>query len=106
MNTLDHKIWYQSVNIACQHGNIEIVSASYVQDSSMRQHKWPLVQRLHSSVVYWNFRLYVVASETSSLRLRAKTQGIGWACQSIANLVFSLIPQFIYNTDAEICVRR
>ncbi|KAK5047094.1 hypothetical protein LTR84_007037 [Exophiala bonariae] len=43
---------------------------------------------------------YVVASETSSLRLRAKTQGIGWACHSVANLVFSLIPPFIYNTDA------
>ena len=43
---------------------------------------------------------YVVTAEMSSLRLRAKTQGIAWAVGAIANLLFSLITPYIYNTDA------
>ena len=43
---------------------------------------------------------YVVGSETSSLRLRAKTQGIGWAVGGIGNFAFSTVTPFIYNADA------
>ncbi len=43
---------------------------------------------------------YVVGAEVSSLRLRAKTQGIGWALGGVANCVFSTVSPFIYNADA------
>ncbi|KAK9852440.1 hypothetical protein MYU51_008209 [Penicillium brevicompactum] len=43
---------------------------------------------------------YAVSGETSSLRLRAKTQGIGVLCYMLSNVVFNLILPYIYNTDA------
>ena len=43
---------------------------------------------------------YVVTAEVSSLRLRAKTQGIAWALASIANFLFSFVSPYMYNTDA------
>lgn len=43
---------------------------------------------------------YVITAEVSSLRLRAKTQGVAWAVGAIANLVFSLVTPYIYNADA------
>ncbi|CAI7658284.1 unnamed protein product [Penicillium manginii] len=43
---------------------------------------------------------YSVAGETSSLRLRAKTQGIGVFCYMLSNVVFNLVLPYIYNTDA------
>ncbi|KAJ5664652.1 hypothetical protein N7462_011465 [Penicillium macrosclerotiorum] len=43
---------------------------------------------------------FAVAGEASSLRLRAKTQGIGVLCYMLANVVFNLVLPYIYNTDA------
>lgn len=43
---------------------------------------------------------YVVAGETSSLRLRAKTQGFGVLCYMLSNVAFNLSLPYIYNTDA------
>lgn len=43
---------------------------------------------------------YSVAGEASSLRLRAKTQGIGVLCYMLSNVVFNLVLPYIYNTDA------
>jgi hypothetical protein len=43
---------------------------------------------------------YAVSGETSSLRLRAKTQGIGVLCYMLSNVVFNLILPYIYNIDA------
>lgn len=43
---------------------------------------------------------YVVGGEISSLRLRAKSQGLGWAVGGIGNFAFSTIVPFIYNADA------
>ncbi|KEF59050.1 uncharacterized protein A1O9_03893 [Exophiala aquamarina CBS 119918] len=43
---------------------------------------------------------YVVGGEISSLRLRAKSQGLGWAVGGIGNFVFSTITPFIYNADS------
>lgn len=42
---------------------------------------------------------HVVAAETSSLQLRAKSQGIGWFVSGIASGVFSIILPYIYNAD-------
>lgn len=41
-----------------------------------------------------------MGGEISSLRLRAKSQGLGWAFGGIGNFVFSTIVPFIYNADA------
>lgn len=43
---------------------------------------------------------FVVTAEVSSLRLRAKTQGIAWATNGVMNFLFSYVTPFIYNTDA------
>lgn len=43
---------------------------------------------------------YAVNGETSSLRLRAKTQGIGVLCYMLSNVVLNLVLPYIYNTDA------
>ncbi|KAJ6081163.1 hypothetical protein N7499_006037 [Penicillium canescens] len=43
---------------------------------------------------------YAVSGEASSLRLRAKTQGIGVLCYMLSNVVFNLVLPYIYNTDA------
>ncbi|KAJ5833922.1 hypothetical protein N7474_002233 [Penicillium riverlandense] len=42
---------------------------------------------------------HVVAAEASSLRLRAKTQGIGWFVSGITSGVFSIILPYFYNAD-------
>ncbi|KAJ5152644.1 Major facilitator superfamily domain general substrate transporter [Penicillium canariense] len=42
---------------------------------------------------------HVVAAETSSLQLRAKSQGIGWFMSGISTGVFSIILPYIYNAD-------
>lgn len=43
---------------------------------------------------------YVIGGEVSSLRLRARSQGIGWAVGGLANFVFSTITPYIYNADS------
>ena len=43
---------------------------------------------------------YVVTAEVSSLRLRAKTQGIAWAFGGIGNFLFSFVTPYIYNADS------
>ena len=43
---------------------------------------------------------FVITAEVSSLRLRAKTQGIAWATNGVVNFLFSYVTPFIYNTDA------
>ncbi|KAK3705979.1 hypothetical protein LTR37_012973 [Vermiconidia calcicola] len=43
---------------------------------------------------------YVVASETSSLRLRSKTTGLGWLIGGIIRLIFGFTVPYLYNTDA------
>lgn len=42
---------------------------------------------------------HVVAAETSSLQLRAKTQGVGWFISGVTTGVFSIILPYIYNAD-------
>ncbi|KAJ5116907.1 hypothetical protein N7456_001255 [Penicillium angulare] len=42
---------------------------------------------------------HVVAAETSSLQLRAKTQGVGWFTSGIATGVFSIVLPYMYNAD-------
>ena len=42
---------------------------------------------------------HVVAAETSSLHLRAKTQGVGWFACGLTTAVFSITLPYIYNTD-------
>ncbi|OAP60368.1 hypothetical protein AYL99_05370 [Fonsecaea erecta] len=41
----------------------------------------------------------VVGAETSSLRLRAKTQGIGWFSGALAQGVFGISLPYVYNVD-------
>ena len=43
---------------------------------------------------------YVLGGEASSLRLRARSQGIGWTVGSLANFVFSTVTPYIYNADS------
>lgn len=43
---------------------------------------------------------FAVSGEASSLRLRAKTQGVGVFFYELANVVFELILPYIYNTDS------
>ncbi|OCT49090.1 sugar transporter [Cladophialophora carrionii] len=43
---------------------------------------------------------YVIGGEASSLRLRARSQGIGWATGGLANFVFSTVTPYIYNADS------
>jgi len=43
---------------------------------------------------------YVVASETSTLRLRAKTSGIGWCFSGAVSAGFGLGMPYVYNPDA------
>ena len=42
---------------------------------------------------------YVVGAETSSLRLRAKTQGIGWCAGGLAMGAFGISLPYAYNAD-------
>ncbi|KAJ9610010.1 hypothetical protein H2200_006340 [Cladophialophora chaetospira] len=42
---------------------------------------------------------YAVGAETSSLRLRAKTQGIGWFCGAFAQGAFGISLPYAYNID-------
>lgn len=42
---------------------------------------------------------HVIATETSSLQLRAKTQGIGWFTAGVGAGVFAIILPYIYNPD-------
>lgn len=43
---------------------------------------------------------YAIVVETSSLRLRARSQGIGVLVSQLANVVFQIILPYIYNVDA------
>lgn len=43
---------------------------------------------------------YAIAGETSSLRLRAKTQGLGILFHNLANIIFNLVLPYIYNPDS------
>ena len=43
---------------------------------------------------------YVVAAETSSLRLRSKTSGIGWLLGGVVRSIFGTAFPFLYNSDA------
>jgi hypothetical protein len=43
---------------------------------------------------------YVISGEASSLRLRARSQGIAWAFGGLANFAFSTVTPYIYNADA------
>ncbi|OJJ46508.1 hypothetical protein ASPZODRAFT_2129621 [Penicilliopsis zonata CBS 506.65] len=43
---------------------------------------------------------YAVAGEASSLRLRARTQGLGVLTYMLSNVVMDLVLPYIYNTDA------
>ncbi|PLN82372.1 MFS general substrate transporter [Aspergillus taichungensis] len=42
---------------------------------------------------------YAVSAEASSLRLRAKTQGLGWLMNCFANGVFGIVLPYIFNPD-------
>lgn len=43
---------------------------------------------------------YVVAAETSSLRLRARTQGLAWSFNGAISIAFHIGMPYIYNPDA------
>ena len=43
---------------------------------------------------------YAVKVETSALRLRAKTQGVGELFHNVASIVFNLVLPYMYNPDA------
>ena len=43
---------------------------------------------------------YIVRSETSSLRLRSKTSGLGWLCGGIIRCVAGFSVPYLYNADA------
>ncbi|ORY15167.1 general substrate transporter [Clohesyomyces aquaticus] len=43
---------------------------------------------------------YAVAAETSSLQLRAKTQGIGWCVSAFTTAVAGIVLPYIFNPDA------
>lgn len=43
---------------------------------------------------------YVIASETSSLRLRARTQGIGWLVNGLTSGIIGATGPYLYNADA------
>lgn len=43
---------------------------------------------------------YVVAAETSSLHLRAKTSGIGWFVNGFTTCAFGMAMPYVYNEDA------
>ncbi|KAE8152765.1 general substrate transporter [Aspergillus avenaceus] len=42
---------------------------------------------------------YAISAETSALRLRAKTQGLGWLVNGLASGVFGLVLPYIFNPD-------
>ena len=43
---------------------------------------------------------YVVGGETSALRLRAKSQGIGWLANGVFSVVIGAVLPLVYNPDA------
>lgn len=43
---------------------------------------------------------FIVRSETSSLRLRSKTSGLGWFYGGIVRCVFGIGAPYLYNSDA------
>ncbi|KAF1961924.1 MFS general substrate transporter [Byssothecium circinans] len=43
---------------------------------------------------------YAIASETSSLRLRARTQGLGWTVNAFSMAVSGIVLPYMYNPDA------
>ena len=43
---------------------------------------------------------YAVAAETSSLRLRARSQGVGVLVSQLTNVAFQLFLPYVYNVDA------
>jgi hypothetical protein len=43
---------------------------------------------------------YAVKAETSALRLRAKTQGVGELFHNVASIIFNVILPYMYNPDA------
>lgn len=43
---------------------------------------------------------FVIAAETSSLRLRARTQGIGWTTNGVSGVIFGFAMPYAYNPDA------
>ena len=43
---------------------------------------------------------YAIAGETSSLRLRARSQGLSWFVNTISNALLSGVLPFLYNPDA------
>jgi MFS family permease len=42
---------------------------------------------------------YVVAAETSSLRLRARTQGVAGCAANLVTGIFSIVLPYLYNPD-------
>lgn len=43
---------------------------------------------------------YAIGSEASSLRLRAKAQGLGWFIYGLGTMVFGVVMPYLYNPDA------
>ena len=43
---------------------------------------------------------YAIGSEASSLRLRAKAQGLGWSIYGLGTMVFGVVMPYLYNPDA------
>lgn len=43
---------------------------------------------------------YAVKAETSALRLRAKSQGVGELFQNVVSIIFNIVLPYMYNPDA------
>lgn len=42
---------------------------------------------------------FAIAAETSSLQLRARTQGLGWAASALATAISGLVLPYVFNPD-------
>jgi hypothetical protein len=42
----------------------------------------------------------LISSQASSLRLRGKTQGLGWVAHGLSQGIFSVVLPYVYNPDA------
>ena len=77
--------------------------------SRMRENNWLVIRNRWTAAMNWAViavcgvgawpASYAVSAEASSLRLRAKTQGLGWFMNCLANGVFGVVLPYIFNPD-------
>jgi MFS family permease len=84
-------IWYAAVTMM-------IVIVSLTPQSHCFKHQTEFAFQITVGVGIWPVS-YVVGAETSALRLRAKTQGIGWCAGALAQGTFGISLPYMYNID-------